>query len=236
MLCSEFEERFHTLLDDRCDPNDDSVISGHASQCAQCRNNLNSWDLLSVGLETWEPPRSTASIDNIVAMALASPANESADVTPTDKPKTRPFDLASVIVPVLLSAVVLAIALFVPMFMAKNGSEPIAQNNQNEPAKPAIVNESPIVIAQNTDRQPSEADVVRGRELLNEMRARLPEPAALGTIANDLTAQELPNGLQPIAGSFEVALNAFRKTLPGKKGLIIPGKPQASKLATPSFA
>lgn len=237
MLCCEFEDRFHSVLDDRGNPDEDSLLSAHAASCGPCRAQLHSWELLNIGLDGWDPPGASGSIDNIVAMALQAAAEEPADATVQPKPAPNAFDLSAIAAPILLSAAVLAIALFVPMFLAGGGNDHIAEDTPTannvapeiQPASQVVVDEPAV-----DTNQLNEAELVRSRELFNEMRSRLNEPP---TFENLPMPENLPSGLQPIAGSFEVALNTFRKTLPGRKGSSeIPGKPQASKLALPSFA
>ncbi|MEX2027703.1 MAG: hypothetical protein WEH44_10380, partial [Pirellulaceae bacterium] len=50
MQCHEFEERMHTLLDERRLPQSDAHVLAHAQQCRDCRLNLRTWQLLSQNL------------------------------------------------------------------------------------------------------------------------------------------------------------------------------------------
>lgn len=43
MKCSDFEQRFHQLLDDRLSPEDDLELLSHAEQCAECDRDLVIW-------------------------------------------------------------------------------------------------------------------------------------------------------------------------------------------------
>lgn len=235
MHCPEFQQTFQAVLDDRRNPEDQSSLREHADVCASCRSDLVAWELLSGGLDSWDPLESKQSFESIVAAALS----ETPTATTSAKTVAAPsrFDFSTIVAPILLSAAILAIAAFVPTMLTNQGDQPsvkpsaVADQQPAEPQPITIVADDELIPPDSPGDQLTPAE---GRELLVEMHSRLPLAPTLESFSSDLSRTPLPTGLRPIAGSFEVAFKTFRNAIPGSNNdSPLPLKPQASNMHPP---
>lgn len=217
MNCHEFEERMHTLLDDRQQPVRDSLLLAHADNCDRCGLMLSACHDLFAGLAGCQGLPGPVSLRDSAASTTHRTAWHWA-------------------LPLATAALVLiAITPWVVTRVPAPGDVPVARGQDGK--QPAI-----DLVAVSTDPSAPELEVtalaeveIGGSDLSSEQYLDLAR--ATGELAEELAAERLSwvgpvaDGLWPVTTSVSAAFSALRRTVPGgtppsSAEQVSPGQPQ----------
>ena len=204
MRCLDFEQRMQLLLDHRCHPDYDDQLRMHAEVCDGCQRKLEGQRLLFAHLGT----SSTLELSGGMATAVLSGLTEQRHA----RRQRRQRYLACTLVACLTGV----------LFM-RHDFHPIDER-PGIPAAP-LVTRPPVFALSVTQQQlphaaekPSTTADSKSTEQQTIQRAlkQWKTPLAQWNAHSALSLDQIANGLKPIASSFSIALNALRRTLPGR--------------------
>jgi len=213
MKCDEFDERVHSLLDDRGPIDADPMLLEHADACAKCRGTLGTYGDLLDGLDCSEIPELSPDFTQRVVDQVC------AERVVTVRPARRSRRWLA------LAAVAIAAGILIAL-IPYLGSRP----TPNEPIAPRVVeddgqeNLEPSLAEQPKDESPhDDATQVANGEVDADSKAEA-EAKQLRIVLNQLTPNlhydrivpmdQIRGGLRPITSSLAVAIDALRSTIP----------------------
>jgi hypothetical protein len=193
MRCETFEQRMHTLLDNRQRPELDDQLRAHVAVCPACQEQLESQESLFAGLELMDVPESRGEFADAVVK----------DVAQGDR--RRYFQWA------VIAAAVLVIAGLTP-FLSGTSSEPDPSHLVNQPADPQE-NQSPITgpNAISTPDLIGPNKSVGGDYLVSFAFSQVDQ---LPDSIEKLDSVGLAKGLRPLARSFNSAYDVILRAIP----------------------
>ncbi len=235
MKCDNFADRLNELLDERLSPQDDASLLAHADQCGDCRETLAAQETLFRGLAVLQRRSVSPEIGRRVLAEVVMPVPSIATIPP---PRFERRWL-----PMLVSAAAVLLAVSFGIWIANRGNnrpvvvEPGQPRGANREGLATIV--KPGIGRSSNAPAPQPAEVVKAPmpaiPAVDEHQvARL----AMASIASHwpttaqwphmetLDVEHYAPGIRPIRESFEVALEALMRTIPGKKDAR-PTPPQA---------
>jgi hypothetical protein len=230
MQCENFESRLNQILDRRARPETDEMLLAHAATCEPCRELLAVGELLFDGVDLLETPEISPGFARRVVDKLA-PRHRTSSFAPG-----RWLGPAAAVAALLVVAVISGRHLWWPSgrMVASPGSGQPTKSISTAPGTLAVTSPPTKRVAPSASQRPSvtrPAAVIAEptnddyRELLETLAHRLPD------VPRDSleSVEQIPDGLRPIATSFNVAIGLLRRTLPGGKDEpAAPPKPQAS--------
>lgn len=212
MRCDEFDERVHSLLDDRVPIHGDQRLLDHADGCSRCRGMLGTYDDLFVGLKCDETVKLSSDFTQRVVTQVR--AGQPQTVRPP-RHAQRWFALAAMAI-----AAGLLIALFPFLRNRLTPNEPIVprvvednRERQSQPPTPDATNdESPLEdagkLAEGTAvGDPDEENLEQVPNPLDQLAPNIP-------LNRYLPVDQIRGGLRPITSSLAVAIDALRSTIP----------------------
>jgi hypothetical protein len=209
MRCDKFDERVHSLLDNRVPIHSDQSLLEHADACNKCRGILGTYDDLFEGLECGETLELSSDFTRRVVAQVC--AGQTQTVRPARKAR-RWFALAAVAI-----AAGLLIALIPFLRGGPSPNEQVVEEQSNERTEPRA--------PESTDGESSHDDAPLLAEGAADGRAAEdPGDQPLPWFPGSLAASDLPHrfvpvdeirgGLRPITSSLAVAIDALRSTIP----------------------
>jgi hypothetical protein len=84
MHCTEFEDRLNELLDERQPLTADTVLSAHASACAECAARLRGYETMCAGLSLLKVPTTSPDFTARVLQAVSAPTTIASVLHPVD--------------------------------------------------------------------------------------------------------------------------------------------------------
>ena len=207
MLCSEFDARMQSLLDERKSPEVDPALLSHAQRCSSCHAQLATLSRLLDSLDLLEVPDLPADFAQRVVDSIHRPAPKSSPIWP---PSTWMLVAATIAATLLLA--VLPIAWY-------------AMSNHVEVAQPT---DEATLFEGSTEQRP------QSELAYDESDAGWLASLSLGEVYPEETHQrhrqqvnQIANDLRPIATPFNATMTAIRRSLPvGRSGA--KGEPRAS--------
>ena len=235
MKCTDFENRLNQLLDDRAVPERDALLLAHADQCGDCRELLFAQESLFRGLAVLQRGTVSPELGQRVLGNLET-APTPVVLLPLPPRERRWWPLLAA-----AAAVLLAVGLSV-WFVNRDRNQPeIAEPNKQPVAseglaliKPGRTHAKPNSqeASQSTDPVKTESVAVNPapgtlpNEKSEEYRQRMVSLASqwstngqwpqVDTLDVGQVEQYAPS-IRPIRESFEVALDALLRTIPGMK-------------------
>jgi hypothetical protein len=245
MKCTDFAERLNEVLDLRLQPADDRALQAHADTCPECRELLCAEESLFSGLAQLHRRTFAPELGQRV-LAELEPTGRKVEVPsfPVPRSPRNWFTL-------LASAAVVLLALGFGIWVAnqktdqqangtassggKQGSglavvKPGVNRRAPAPGLPVIPREEIIAITPPQSPNPSTPPALPGMDQAMASFASHWPQAGQWPPVETLNVQKVEHyapGIRPIRESFEVALDALLKTLPGKKDTTRPTQPQA---------
>jgi hypothetical protein len=197
MHCERFRSRLNFVLDERLDPQADSLLRGHARRCADCADLLEAHVELFSAVEQLPHPRPRADFSFRVMAAFESAqlatATPLVSVAPRSAPPSRSKSARRWAIPAFAAAAAAAIAVVV------------SSSNVGGPVPERAVN-----VAQQTRLRVGSPHVLT--------------PFAMGPayLGDDVDAQrvwvgELTQGMKPVTSSVYSALRTVWRTLPASE-------------------
>ena len=226
MKCREFEDRLHSLLDDRQSPEADPQLVAHAATCEPCRRLLIGQRLLLAGLRRGVMHSSGNELaQKVVAGYQAEPAEA---VVLEGLAGRRTWQVLA-----WLAATAAALAIAVSIYVASQpGRANVAVSSPSE-NRVASENRVPSVGPQRPDRDIAHSDPrppsgsVRRAPTLGAFQL-LPRGGGYGVALADMATSSLPEavermeeveryapGIRPIRVSFAMLWNALWRSIPG---------------------
>lgn len=194
MNCDKFEQRLHFLLDRRRRPERDARLISHCQTCRNCRQILETQEAIFDSLELFETPRISDDFSDQVLASLQPP---------------RPLLVRYTRLIAAVAAVV-AIAL-VPLLWPSQTSPP--KSPTQVVSRPALPDPSvpvqPKIHSEKDDAALANDYLV----MLQNWTENFPQVP----LDRFESVSQLPNGLYPVASSFNEAATLLRRTLPGGK-------------------
>lgn len=196
MRCDEFAERLDYVLDQRRDPAADPLLRKHARACLNCRDEMETIQTVLTGIDLWESPAANADLaQRVVAQVVAEDGR-------------RPWYLHAWRGWALAAAAMLLVSVLPAYWLAKqNDRQTAAANAWSAPRHDSLAqaNTSASSIESNTISSPWS---YYGASIwqLYPASARERHRQQVSDIADDL---------KPLATSFNAAVSAIRRTLPG---------------------
>ncbi|HUE72262.1 MAG TPA: hypothetical protein VMP01_15365 [Pirellulaceae bacterium] len=233
MQCHEFEERMHTLLDERRLPQSDARLLAHAEQCPDCRLNLRAWEVLSQNLDQASshlPPGGFA--QRVVSQLEVRPAEYGA---PT---RYRSWLLAGA---AATAAAIGLLAVTIGQNRHRPKPAPPAIAAPDSPAENRALATSPVVDI-GPDNKPVNAESLTQEQSLQASPAELSRAdvdslqqysQAFQSLASQVPqaverldeVEEATPGLRPVRTSFSLAIGTIRRTIPPPRKAAPPPKP-----------
>jgi len=240
MNCETFESRLNDQLDARS--KEVSVeITDHAAECEACADMLLGYTALLQVVDPWEVAEPAGDFTQNVLSNLTGPVEAPAEVSlPVATDATSGYralswrDWSAFASSAALLALILGSSLLwfrgpqqSPSKPALTAAAPLNRPASRPPVEvAAIPPSSPSTDSPTVDQPPIEPLPEEYREWLLSLRRSLPETYD----APSLDANQLPDGIRPIANSLGSALHLLRSTLPGGKSGSNTEKPQAMLL------
>jgi hypothetical protein len=212
MRCDEFDERVHSLLDNRVPIHSDQRLLEHADACSKCRGMLGTYDDLFVGLECGETLELSSDFTQRVVAQVC--AGQPQTVRPTRNAR-RWFALAAV---AIAAGLLIALIPFLRSRPSPNEPTPqVVEEQSNEQTEPPA--------RESTDGESSHDDAPQLAEgAADGKAAEDPGDQPLPWFPDTLAPSDLPHrfvpvdeirgGLRPITSSLAVAIDALRSTIP----------------------
>jgi len=218
MQCHEFEDRLHSLLDDRQSPEADPQLVAHAAACEPCTQMLIGQRLLLAGLRRGVKHSSKSQLaQNVLAGYRAEPIEALVVEGSTAR---RTWQILA-----WLAATAAALAIAVSIYMASQPSR----------ANVAVLSPSVNTIPSVTPKQPDIAHSNPRPSSGNSRRAPtlgafqlLPRGGGYGVALADMATSSLPEavermeeveryapGIRPIRVSIAMLWNALWRSIPG---------------------
>lgn len=226
MLCVEFEQRMHDLLDERQPPERDELLQAHVRGCPNCRQILLAQEDLfrEIGRAS-RPALSGGFAARVVAQARSSSA--AARTTRT----RRPWLLAAA---VLSTAAAALVGLTIAMNLQSNAPSANAVTAPGTENKPAQIHPATTLAVKNSPasrnvRVPRDSKTPGQPELADERALSATDVESLERYGQALQsfASQVPQavdrldevekatpGLRPVRSSFTLAIGTIRRTIP----------------------
>ncbi|MBC8870144.1 MAG: hypothetical protein H8E44_12040 [Planctomycetes bacterium] len=209
MKCDEFDDRVHSLLDDRVRIDADPMLLEHADACAKCRGMLGTYGDLLAGLDSCEIPELSPDFTRRVVDQV----HAERVVTVRPARRTRRW--------LALAAVAIAAGLLIALIPYLG-----SRTTPNQPIAPRVVEDDgqedlePSLAEQPKDESPhddatqvahgevdAESEAEQLRIVLNQLTPKLPYDRLV-------PVDQIRGGLRPITSSLAVAIDALRSTIP----------------------
>ncbi|MEE3371129.1 MAG: hypothetical protein VX346_17485 [Planctomycetota bacterium] len=218
MRCLDFEERMQLLLDHRCRPDHDSELRMHAAVCAGCQQALEVQRSLFAQIAI----ASTTEFPGGMATAVL---NQLAEERHARRQRLRRG-----------LACTLAACLTVVLFMRHDFRQTAEMPKSTAPSG---VTTQPVFSLPDTQQPPHHSQVEPNATADSKWPGQTVQlalqqwktPLAQWNANSSLSLHQIADGLRPITSSFSIALNALRRTLPGRYSNP-PTKPQTRRLGT----
>jgi len=215
MKCDEFDERVHSLLDNREPIHGDRRLLEHAEACSKCRGMLGAYDDLFGGLKCGGLPDLSA---NFTQRVLAQVSAESPQTVQPARHTRRRYALAAV---AIAAGLLVALSPFLRNWLTPKrpiGPQVVEDNREEQPEPPAPKptdgdsshDDDAVQLANDAvvgDRN-EDAD---GEQLPN-LLDRLAAPSL--PLDRFVPVDEIRGGLRPVTSSLTVAIDALRSTIP----------------------
>jgi hypothetical protein len=229
MKCHEFEDRLHSLLDDRQSPEADAQLVSHAANCEPCRHLLTGQRLLLAGLRRGVAQRPSGQLAqrvvarHVVACHEAEPIE--AVVLDGSSASRRVWRVLA-----WVAATAAAVAIAVTIYLSSQPDQPNVAVSL-----PAVESVRPVGPSQ-PDRNPDHGIVQHDSRPRSGNGRRAPSLGAFqllprggyGVTLADMATSSLPEavermeeveryapGIRPIRVSFSMLWNALWRTIPG---------------------
>jgi hypothetical protein len=210
MRCDEFDERVHSLLDNRVPIHSDQRLLEHADACTKCRGILGTYDDLFVGLECGETQELSSDFTRRVVAQVC--ADHTQTVRPARKAR-RWFALAAVAI-----AAGLLIALIPLLRSHPSPDEQVVEEQSNEQTEPPAPETNGESSHDDASQWAVNGDPDAEPKQLRNFVDHLP-------LDRFVPVDQIRGGLRPITSSLAVAIDALRSTIPI-------GRPDHTKDAT----
>jgi hypothetical protein len=217
MRCLDFEQRMQLLLDHRCRPDYDGQLRMHAAVCDGCQRKLEGQRLLFAHIET----SSTAELPGGMATAVLSGLTEQRHVSRQRRQRYLACTLA-----VCLTGVLFMRHEFRPI--DERPRIPAAPLVTTLPALALPVTQQQLHYSAETPRTTTDSKSTEQQTIQLALK-QWKTPLSQWNAHSTLSLHQIANGLKPIASSFSIALNALRRTLPGRYNAR-PAKSQTQRL------
>ncbi|MBB73413.1 MAG: hypothetical protein CMJ75_02740 [Planctomycetaceae bacterium] len=218
MRCLDFEERMQLLLDHRCRPDHDSALRIHAAVCNGCQRALEAQRSLFAQIDL----SSTTELPGGMATAVLNRLTEQRQLRRQRLRRGVACTLAACLVSIL----------FVRHDFRQIAKAPKLDTLPGVTAQPAA--------ALPDTRQPPHQSQIEPKvttdskwtgRTVNLALQQWKTPLAQWNANSSLSLHQIADRLRPITSSFSIALNALRRTLPGRYSTP-PTKPQTRRLGT----
>lgn len=213
MKCDEFDERVHSLLDDRASVHGDQPLMEHADACPKCRGMLRTYGDLFGGLEGGEIPELSSDFTGRVVAQVC------AEETQTVRPARYARQWFAVAAVAIAAGLLIALIPSLRNRLAPNDPnvpQMVEDNGEKHPETPAP--DSTDGHAPDADGTQLAEDTIDGNPDSWPDDEQLPKKL-LGRFASDsldrlVPVDQIRGGLRPITSSLAVAIDALRNTIP----------------------
>ncbi len=190
MQCAKFEQRLQQLLDERQNVEQDEVLREHSRGCEACGSVFRAQSLLFAGLKSL--PESSLGQDLGVRVL---------DQLHVDRRKRTNRRL-------LLAALATAAAIMIALLPLAGDRVRFRQIDKQAGGGLALVSPAPQQLPENGLSEQDAEDI---RLLMHELVLRISDQR----ISMFEPVDQLASGIRPLAVTFNFALDALRRTLPG---------------------